>query len=68
MRKFISILLIVMVCLSSVGCKKLVKNFGKETSQDLLTTTSREALEDLAKKVQKKQVVNMLVNHLGIKL
>lgn len=50
MRKFISILLIVMVCLSSVGCKKLVKNFGKETSQDLLTTTSREALEDLAKK------------------
>lgn len=53
MRKFISILLIVMVCLSSVGCKKLVKNFGKETSQDLLTTTSREALEDLAKKSAK---------------
>lgn len=49
MRKTVY-LLIVMICLTLTGCKKLVKRFGKEASQDITTKVSKESLEELAEK------------------
>lgn len=49
MKKTIYIISLIALCLTFSGCKKLVKSVGKETGQDVLAKTSKDALEKMAK-------------------
>ena len=44
MKKTIYIISLIALCLTFSGCKKLVKSVGKETGQDVLAKTSKDAL------------------------